>query len=241
MTRTPAFYAILVVHTLFGLAAIVAPLVAYWTTPGSDRHRRAGWWFVQSVAGLFVTTCALAAIRYTYFLFVIGFVAWYAAHLAWLEVARPADRTYLASPLARHVQHDLAIVLGAVLAALSLATLVKRDLGIIPGGVGLGVQFVYGALLTLLGWAGRVEALAALSRAQRHLLYVGVATTATYSEFFADITNLFMTPTAVWLTSWIAPAAFVACLVARRIGLRDLRALVPAIAGLRVTARAGEP
>jgi hypothetical protein len=229
MTRTPLFYVALYVHTIAGIAAILAPIVALLATHGGDRHRRAGWWFVQSVAVLFVTTAVMASIRYTLFLFVIGYVAWYAAHQAWLVAARPGDRVYLDSRLASRVQHDLAIALGLTLVAASLATPIWPEWRVTPGGLGLGVAFVYGSVLAAFGWAARVGRLRRLPVPTRHVLYVGLAAAATYSEFFADVTNQFLHASGVWISSWILPAIVVTWLVARRLGGPALRAHAAAL------------
>jgi hypothetical protein len=225
VNRTPLFYAAMYVHTVFGLVAIIAPFIALRATYGGQRHRLAGWVYVQAVAGLFATTCVMASIRYTLFLFTIGYVAWYASHQAWIVGARRADRPYLASPLAQRVQHDIAVVLGLTLVAASVYNLLARTWPVTPRGLGLGVAFVYGTLLAFLGWINRTGAIAVLPRASRHLLLMGASLVPTYSEFFADVTNLFMTPSGVWISSWILPGLIGAWWVGRRMGLPAIRTL----------------
>ncbi|WP_396624355.1 hypothetical protein [Luteitalea sp.] len=219
MTRTPFFWFLIYVHTGFGVAALAASVAAVRTRRGSAAHRRAGWWFVQAVAGLFVTTALMASIRYTFFLFVIGYAAWYASHQAWLPVAGRDERPYLAGALARLVQHDLAIALGVSLMLATLAMLVQRELPITPYGLGLGVAFVWGSVLAGLGGLARTGRLGRLPRRAHHAIHTSVAATATWSEFAADVTVHFVPPTAVWVIAWILPAVAAAWLLHRRVDL----------------------
>ena len=220
MTRTPFFWFLLYVHTAFGVAALVTSLWALRTPRGSVPHRRAGWWYAQSLAGLFVTTALMASIRYTLFLFVIGYAAWYTSHQAWLTVARRDEQPYLAGPLVGHVRHDLAMVLGVVQVAAALAMLFQRAYPITPWGLGLGVAFVWGSVLATLGWVERSGRAARLTRRQRHVLHIGVSVIATWSEFFADVTVHLMSATLVWIVAWILPALAGTWLIHRVIDLR---------------------
>ncbi|BCS31744.1 hypothetical protein TBR22_A09480 [Luteitalea sp. TBR-22] len=210
MTRTPFFWFLIYVHTAFGAAVLGASIAAARARRGSAAHRRAGWWFVQAMAGLFVTTALMASIRYTFFLFVIGYAAWYASHQAWLGVAGREDRPYLAGPLATRVQHDLAVILGVALMASAVAMLVQRTWPITPYGLGLGVAFAWGGVLAGVGGLARAGRLDRLPRRSRHATLTTIAVTAAWSEFAADVTVHFVPATVVWLVAWVTPALLAA-------------------------------
>jgi hypothetical protein len=228
MTRTPFFWALIYVHSAFGLVALWASIAAFRARRQTDAHRRLGWWFVQALAGIWVTTAMMASIRYTFFLFVIGYAAWYSAHQAWLCMAPRDHRTYLGGRLALTVQHDVAIVLGVLQVAAAVAMLFHKYYPITPGGLGLGVAFVWGSALATLGWAERSGRMARLRRRQRHVIHIMAAVALTWSEFIADVTVHFMRPTFVWVVAWIAPAVVAAIVVHRIV---DLRACALALFG----------
>jgi hypothetical protein len=70
----PQFLTVLGIHVLFGLTAVVTGAVAMFSGKAPGRHPRFGTYYYWSLAVVFVTTAALAAMRWTenYHLFVLG-------------------------------------------------------------------------------------------------------------------------------------------------------------------------
>lgn len=69
-------------HVAAGVVAIGSGLVAIATTKGGPRHRRAGRWFVQSMAVVVVTTLALLAADPSAFRVFLALVAVFSGYLA---------------------------------------------------------------------------------------------------------------------------------------------------------------
>jgi hypothetical protein len=218
--RTPFFWVVVYVHIAIGVIALIASIAAARARPGSPEHRRAGWWFVQAVAGLFVTTMLMASVRYTLFLFLIGYVAWYGAHQAWLTMARPGDRVYLASPLARAVQHDLAVVLGLVMIAAVIAMRYQDEYPFTLRGMGEYAGLLWGGGLAMLGAVARAGGLDRLPSRERHVVWMTFGLTATWAEFVADVTVHFMRPKNVWIVAWLVTPIVAAALLHRLVDLR---------------------
>ena len=99
-STAPAFLAVLAVHVLAGLAAVITGAVAALARKGSPRHIRAGRWYYRAITAVFATAAALAAMRWTqdYYLFILGAVAFTAATIGYLHRRRhrPGDTGHIA-------------------------------------------------------------------------------------------------------------------------------------------------
>ena len=73
-STAPAFLAILAVHVLAGLTAVLTGAIAALARKGSPQHIRAGRWFYRAITVVFATAAALSAMRWRqdYDLFIIG-------------------------------------------------------------------------------------------------------------------------------------------------------------------------
>ena len=73
-STAPAFLAILAVHVLAGLTAVLTGAIAALARKGSPQHIRAGRWFYRAITVVFATAAALSALRWRqdYDLFIIG-------------------------------------------------------------------------------------------------------------------------------------------------------------------------
>src|SRR5579862_6242457 len=80
-STAPAFLAILAVHVIAGLTAVITGATAALARKGSPRHIRAGRWYYGAIAVVFATATGLAVMRWSqdYYLFIIGAVAFTAA------------------------------------------------------------------------------------------------------------------------------------------------------------------
>ena len=98
-STAPVFLAVLSVHVVAGLTAVIAGAMAALTRKGSSRHIRAGRWFYWAIAVVFLTATALAAMRWRqdYRLFIIGAVAFTAATVGYLHRRRrrPGDTGHI--------------------------------------------------------------------------------------------------------------------------------------------------
>jgi hypothetical protein len=96
----PAFLAILAVHVIAGLTAVITGAIAALTRKGSPRHIRAGRWYYRAITAVFATATALAAMRWRqdYYLFILGAVAFTAATIGYLHRRRhrPGDTGHIA-------------------------------------------------------------------------------------------------------------------------------------------------
>ena len=63
-STAPTFLAILAVHVIAGLAAVITGAIAALTRKGSHRHIRAGRWYCLSISMVFATAAGLAAMRW---------------------------------------------------------------------------------------------------------------------------------------------------------------------------------
>ena len=79
----PVFLAVVGVHVLFGLAAVIAGAVAMLSRKGRGRHSNFGTIYFWCLFGVFVTMSALSFMRWAenYHLFVLGAVSFAAAYL----------------------------------------------------------------------------------------------------------------------------------------------------------------
>jgi hypothetical protein len=100
-STAPAFLAVLAVHVLAGLTAVITGAAAALTRKGSPRHIRAGRWYYAAITVVFATATALAAMRWKqdYRLFIIGAVAFTAATTGYLHrrLRRPGDAGHIAA------------------------------------------------------------------------------------------------------------------------------------------------
>ena len=80
-STAPAFLAILAVHVIAGLTAVITGAAAALARKGSPRHIRAGRWYYRALTTVFATAAALAAMRWSqdWYLFILGAVAFTAA------------------------------------------------------------------------------------------------------------------------------------------------------------------
>lgn len=78
---TPLFLALLAVHVPFGLACVVSGLLAMFSPKGPGRHPRWGKIYYWCLSVVFVTACALAALRWaeSSYLFYLGTLSFAAA------------------------------------------------------------------------------------------------------------------------------------------------------------------
>jgi hypothetical protein len=99
-STAPAFLAILAVHVIAGLAAVISGAIAALARKGSPRHIRAGRWYYRAITTVFATATALAAMRWAqdYYLFILGAVAFTAATTGYLHRRRnrPGDTGHIA-------------------------------------------------------------------------------------------------------------------------------------------------
>jgi hypothetical protein len=96
----PVFLAVLAVHVIAGLTAVVTGAVAALARKGGRRHIRAGRGYYRAVSVVFATAAVLAAIRWRqdYYLFIIGAVAFTAATIGYQHRRRhrPGDTGHIA-------------------------------------------------------------------------------------------------------------------------------------------------
>ena len=99
-STAPAFLAVLAVHVLVGLTAVITGAIAALARKGSPRHVRAGRWYYRAITAVFVTATALAAMRWAqdWYLLVLGAIAFTAATAGYLHrrLRRPGDTGHIA-------------------------------------------------------------------------------------------------------------------------------------------------
>jgi hypothetical protein len=106
-STAPAFLALLAIHVIAGLTAVLAGAVAALARKGSPRHIRAGRWFYWAITVVFATATILAAMRWRqdYHLFIIGAVAFTAATIGYQHRRRhrPGDTGHIIAMGAAYV------------------------------------------------------------------------------------------------------------------------------------------
>jgi hypothetical protein len=99
-STAPAFLAVLAVHVIAGLAAVITGAIAALARKGSPRHIRAGRWYYRAITVVFATAAVLAAMRWArdWYLFILGAAAFTAATLGYLHRRRhrPGDTGHIA-------------------------------------------------------------------------------------------------------------------------------------------------
>jgi hypothetical protein len=97
-STAPAFLAVLAVHVLAGLTAVITGAAAALARKGSPRHIGAGRWYYRAITTVFATATALAAMRWAqdWYLLILGAVAFTAATIGYLHRRRPADTGHIA-------------------------------------------------------------------------------------------------------------------------------------------------
>ena len=99
-SAAPAFLAILAVHVIAGLSAVITGAIAALTGKGTPRHIQAGRWYYRAITAVFATAAALAAMRWSqdWYLFLLGTVAFAAATAGYLHRRRrrPGDTGHIA-------------------------------------------------------------------------------------------------------------------------------------------------
>ena len=78
----PVFLAVVGVHVLFGLAAVITGAMAMVSKKGRGRHSKLGALYFWCLFGVFVTMCALSFMRWAenYHLFILGVLSFAAAY-----------------------------------------------------------------------------------------------------------------------------------------------------------------
>jgi hypothetical protein len=98
-SAAPLFLAVLSIHVLAGLTAVVTGAVAALSRKGSPGHRRTGRCFYGAISTVFATATILAAMRWRqdYHLFIIGAVAFTAATVGYQHRRRrrPGDTGHI--------------------------------------------------------------------------------------------------------------------------------------------------
>jgi uncharacterized membrane protein len=98
-STAPAFLAVLAIHVVAGLTAVIAGAIAALTRKGSLRHKRAGRYFYLAITVVFITATILTAMRWRqdYHLFIIGAVAFTAATIGYQHRRRhrPGDTGHI--------------------------------------------------------------------------------------------------------------------------------------------------
>jgi hypothetical protein len=99
-STAPAFLAILAVHVIAGLTAVITGAAAALARKGSPRHIQAGRWYYHAITAVCATATALAAMRWSqdWYLFILGTVAFTAATVGVLHRRRhrPGDTGHIA-------------------------------------------------------------------------------------------------------------------------------------------------
>ncbi|HEX5302494.1 MAG TPA: hypothetical protein VFW50_36425 [Streptosporangiaceae bacterium] len=99
-STAPAFLAVLAVHVLAGLTAVITGAMAALTRKGCPRHVRAGRWYYRAITAVFATAAALAAMRWAqdWYLLLLGTAAFTAATAGYLHrrLHRPGDTGHIA-------------------------------------------------------------------------------------------------------------------------------------------------
>ena len=98
-STAPLFLAILAIHVVAGLTAVIAGAIAAFARKGSPRHIRAGRMFYYAITIVFLTATALSIMRWRqdYHLLIIGAVAFAAATTGYLHRRRhrPGDAGHI--------------------------------------------------------------------------------------------------------------------------------------------------
>ncbi|WAX58412.1 hypothetical protein M6B22_06510 [Jatrophihabitans cynanchi] len=98
-STAPAFLAVLAVHLLAALTAVITGASAALTSKGSPRHIRLGRWYYRAILAVVLTALALTAMRprQDYHLAIIGLVAFAAARIGYLHRRRhrPGDAPHI--------------------------------------------------------------------------------------------------------------------------------------------------
>ena len=63
-STAPVFLAILAVHVIAGLTAVITGAIAALARKGSPRHIRAGRWYYWAITAVFATAAGLAVMRW---------------------------------------------------------------------------------------------------------------------------------------------------------------------------------
>src|SRR5712691_1971732 len=99
-STAPVFLAILAVHVIAGLTAVITGAIAALARKGSPRHIRAGRRYYLAITTVFATAAGLAVMRWSqdYYLLIIGAVAFTAATTGYLHRRRhrPGDTGHIA-------------------------------------------------------------------------------------------------------------------------------------------------
>jgi hypothetical protein len=98
-STAPAFLAVLAIHVVAGLTAVIAGAIAALTRKGSPRHKRAGRYFYLTITVVFSTATILTVMRWRqdHDLFIIGAVAFTAATIGYQHRRRhrPGDTGHI--------------------------------------------------------------------------------------------------------------------------------------------------
>lgn len=88
--ESPTFLALVALHVVIALAAVVAGIAAMTATKGIGRHSRFGSLYYWLLSGVFVTAAVLSAVRWTHdwHLFVLGALAFGSASIGRLSLRK---------------------------------------------------------------------------------------------------------------------------------------------------------
>ena len=104
-SSSPAFLALVGIHILFGLTAVVGGAGAIVARKGSRRHRRFGMVYIRALGGVAVTMAMLASLRWTadWPLFLLGALSFLTAIGGRMAARRHWVRSHLGAMTASYV------------------------------------------------------------------------------------------------------------------------------------------
>jgi len=189
--------ALLGVHILAGVIALVAGAGAILTTKGKPRHNQVGRYYVYSMAVVVVTAVPLAAITANWFLLAIAVFSGYLVFGGYRVIRR--QRARLTSPtVVDYGGHGTMLSVGSIMIAVGGWQTLNGTEELAP------VLVVFGAIGAVLAIReGRdLHRSQRIPWMQRHIVFMGGAYIATVT---ATITvNLTMVPP---LARWLGPTA----------------------------------
>ena len=194
--------AVLFLHIVAGVTALLAAGTALGCAKGAAWHRRAGLSYVLAMLAVTLTTFVLVALRPNLFLFVIGVFSFYLVFTGWRAGAQRDGRP-------RWSDH-LAGVAMALTGAAMLAIGAMRLFG--PGGAEPVILLVFGSIgltMALSDWRDwRRGPITGKARIARHLTRMLAGSIATITA--ALVVNLSFLPL---LVVWLGPTVLITPLI----------------------------
>lgn len=158
-SRDPMFLAIVGVHILFGLAAVLSGAVAMLSPKGGSRHINSGTLYFWSLAGVTLTMSALALLRWAedYHLFGLGALAFASAIAGRRFIRKKRPGLHLAGMGASYI-----LMLTAFYVDNGKNLPVWRDLPaiaywIVPGAIGVPLMAYYLWRLPKIEWPSPID------------------------------------------------------------------------------------